>query len=47
MMNAKELQHKILTRYAKEGRKFPWRETQDPYAIHICEVMSQQTHYLR
>lgn len=38
-----ELQTKILTRYAENGRKLPRRATQDPYAIHISEVMSQQT----
>jgi A/G-specific adenine glycosylase len=41
------LQNKILTWYQKEGRKFPRRETHDPYAIHICEVMSQQTQLSR
>lgn len=39
----KELQTTILSRYEKEGRELPWRATQDPYAIHISEVMSQQT----
>jgi A/G-specific adenine glycosylase len=38
-----ELQNTILSRYYKEWRKLPRRETQDPYAIHISEVMSQQT----
>lgn len=38
-----ELQNTILSRYNKEWRRLPWRETQDPYAIHISEVMSQQT----
>jgi len=42
-----ELQEKILSRYGQEGRRFPRRETQDPYAIHICEVMSQQTQLSR
>ena len=39
----KELQNTILWRYECEGRKLPRRATQDPYAIHISEVMSQQT----
>lgn len=39
----RELQNTILSRYYKEWRKLPRRETQDPYAIHISEVMSQQT----
>ena len=38
-----ELQNTILSRYHKEWRKLPRRTTQDPYAIHISEVMSQQT----
>ena len=38
-----ELQNTILSRYYKEWRKLPRRETQNPYAIHISEVMSQQT----
>lgn len=46
-MNTKEIQHQILTRYEKEGRSFPRRTTEDPYAIHICEVMSQQTQLFR
>lgn len=39
----KEVQERILTWYAQYGRKLPWRATQDPYAIHMSEVMSQQT----
>ncbi len=33
----------ILERYIQHGRKLPRRETQDPYKIHISEVMLQQT----
>lgn len=33
----------ILDGYEKEGRAFPWRETQDPYAILVSEIMLQQT----
>jgi len=29
--------------YAADHRSYPWRETTDPYAILVCEVMSQQT----
>ncbi len=29
--------------YAKNGRSLPWRETRDPYAILVSEVMLQQT----
>jgi A/G-specific adenine glycosylase len=33
----------LLAWYSQNGRKLPWRETQDPYAILVSEVMSQQT----
>ena len=36
-------QETILNYYRRQGRKFPWRETRDPYAILIAEVMLQQT----
>lgn len=39
----KKLQSTILDRYKNNGRKLPRRATQDPYTIHISEVMSQQT----
>ncbi|MBQ9554103.1 hypothetical protein IJU97_04010 [bacterium] len=39
----KTLQENILTRYYEHKRPLPRRETQDPYAIHISEVMAQQT----
>lgn len=29
--------------YKKSGRKFPWRETRDPYHILVSEIMLQQT----
>jgi A/G-specific adenine glycosylase len=38
-----QLQKSILTWYSSHKRFLPWRETCDPYAIHISEVMSQQT----
>lgn len=37
------IQQNILSRYDTHGRKLPRRMTQDPYAIHISEVMLQQT----
>ncbi|MBI5798247.1 A/G-specific adenine glycosylase [Candidatus Woesearchaeota archaeon] len=37
------LQEKVLSWYAREGRKLPWRETQDPYKILVSEMMLQQT----
>lgn len=29
--------------YRTEGREFPWRDTRDPFAIFISEIMLQQT----
>lgn len=34
---------KIIDWYKENGRKMPWRETQDPYKIWISEVIMQQT----
>ena len=33
----------LLTWYSRNGRDLPWRETRDPYAILVSEVMLQQT----
>jgi A/G-specific adenine glycosylase len=33
----------LLAWYAENGRPLPWRETSDPYAILVSEVMLQQT----
>ena len=33
----------VLSGYRSSGRKFPWRETTDPYAILVSEIMLQQT----
>lgn len=38
-----ELHHPLLTWYQAQGRQLPWRETRDPYAIWISEIMLQQT----
>ncbi len=42
---AQILQFQALVRrfFARRGRKFPWRETRDRYAILVSEVMLQQT----
>lgn len=34
---------RILLWYAHHGRSLPWRQTRDPYAVWISEVMLQQT----
>lgn len=41
--NIKNIQKNILSWYDKNGRNLPRRQTKDPYAIHISEVMLQQT----
>jgi A/G-specific adenine glycosylase len=33
----------LLDWFAAERRSFPWRDTDEPYPILVCEVMSQQT----
>ncbi|MCU4924648.1 A/G-specific adenine glycosylase [Halobacteria archaeon AArc-dxtr1] len=33
----------LIAWYEADHREFPWRQTDDPYAILVCEVMSQQT----
>jgi A/G-specific adenine glycosylase len=33
----------LVSWYETDHREFPWRETTDPYAILVSEVMSQQT----
>src|SRR5512133_176477 len=33
----------VLESYARKGRAFPWRETRDPWAILVSEIMLQQT----
>ncbi|MEM6835795.1 MAG: A/G-specific adenine glycosylase [Cyanobacteria bacterium P01_C01_bin.120] len=38
-----QLQADLLAWYAQQGRQLPWRETRDPYAIWISEIMLQQT----
>ena len=34
----------LLAWYSRNGRELPWRETRDPYAILVSEVMLQQTY---
>ena len=36
-------QQHLLAWYSQNGRRFPWRETSDPYAILIAEKLLQQT----
>lgn len=38
-----QLRRSLLDWYRREGRTLPWRETRDPYAIWVSEMMLQQT----
>jgi A/G-specific adenine glycosylase len=38
-----ELARDLLSWYRDHGRNLPWRQTRDPYAIWVAEVMLQQT----
>lgn len=38
-----ELRRSLLNWYQHQGRDLPWRQTQDPYAIWVSEIMLQQT----
>lgn len=40
-------QQQLISWYRADHRDFPWRETSDPYAILVSEVMSQQTQLSR
>ena len=37
----------LLQWYGRHGKEFPWRRTNDPYAILVSEVMLQQTQVAR
>ncbi len=39
----RSLRRSLLIWYASQGRSLPWRQTQDPYAIWVSEIMLQQT----
>jgi len=38
-----KIQKNLLQWYKKNGRDLPWRETRNPYAIWVSEIMLQQT----
>ncbi len=38
-----DLRRSLLTWYTEFGRDLPWRQTRDPYAIWVSEIMLQQT----
>jgi A/G-specific adenine glycosylase len=37
------LEEALLAWFDEHGRDLPWRQTRDPYAILVSEVMLQQT----
>jgi A/G-specific adenine glycosylase len=41
------VQEALLTWFGQNGRDLPWRQTGDPYAILVSEVMLQQTQVAR
>ena len=42
-ISPRSFQRLVLSFYNGSGRRFPWRETSDPYRILVSEVMLQQT----
>jgi A/G-specific adenine glycosylase len=42
-LDAAVLQRRLLSWYRRHRRRLPWRDSHDPYAIWISEVMLQQT----
>ena len=42
-MEPKHVRQQLIDWYATHHRRLPWRETKDPYAIWVSEVMLQQT----
>jgi A/G-specific adenine glycosylase len=46
-MTLDELQADLLAWFSEHGRSLPWRETHDPYAILVSEIMLQQTQVSR
>ena len=41
------MQDAVLAWYSQNARDLPWRQTRDPYAILVSEVMLQQTQVVR
>ena len=41
--NIRNVQHRLLQWFKKQGRDLPWRRTRNPYRIWISEIMLQQT----
>ena len=43
LRNVRAFRQALLRWFAREGADYPWRQTSDPYAIMISEIMLQQT----
>lgn len=43
MFERADFQSRLIDWYLREGRDLPWRKTNDPYRIWICEIILQQT----
>jgi len=43
LKNSRAFRNSILKWFEEEGKSYPWRETQDPWAILVSEIMLQQT----
>ena len=43
LTNKRALQNTLAKWYAKDGKDYPWRQTTDPWAILVSEIMLQQT----
>ena len=43
MKSTIEFGRRLLAWYEENGRRLPWRETRDPYAIWVSEIILQQT----
>jgi len=43
LIKTKEFRERLCSWFSKEGKSYPWRETSDPWAILVSEIMLQQT----
>lgn len=41
--NKRAFQNRLISWFEKEGKEYPWRDTTDPWAILVSEIMLQQT----
>jgi len=42
-MDGTKFTKQLLDWYDANGRELPWRQTSDPYAVWVSEIMAQQT----